>query len=62
MGLYADVCTRDYWSQGINKPDHPLKEVMSRERYEAIHARMRLAAADPEAEFKACFERVSTSC
>jgi hypothetical protein len=32
---------------------------MSRERYEAIHARMCLATIDPKADFEAVFERVS---
>ena len=59
MGLHSEECVTDYWAYGINKPTHPLREVMSRERYEAIYARMRLATADPETEFEAVFERVS---
>lgn len=58
MGLHSEVCTRDYWSSGLNKPSHPLTEVMSRERYEAIHTRMRVATAEPGTEFEAVFERV----
>lgn len=58
MGLHSEVCTRDYWSIGPNKPFHPLSEVMSRERYEAIHARMRVATIDPTTKFEAVFERV----
>jgi Transposase IS4 len=60
MGLHAETCVRDYWAQGTNRSTHPLNEIMSRERYEAIHARMRLATADPKAEFEAVFERMST--
>jgi hypothetical protein len=58
MGLYSTPSERDYWSEGIDRPDHPLKDVMSLKRYEAIHARMRIATADPDAEFDAVFERV----
>jgi hypothetical protein len=45
--------------QGTNKPIYPLKEIMSRERYEAIHARIRLVIADPKVEFEAIFKRVN---
>lgn len=60
MGLYDSPCVRDYWAEeGPNRPLHRLKDVMARERYEAIHARMRLASVDPRAEFQTVFERLS---
>ncbi len=60
IGIYKSPCVRDYQAcRTNNQPTHPLKEVMSRERYEAIHARMRIATADSKTEFEAVFERVS---
>lgn len=56
MELRLEECVGDHWAMGANKPTHPPKEVMSRKRYKAIYAiyaRMRLATADPQAEFEA---------
>lgn len=60
MGLHDEASARDYWKKGTNLPIHPLNEIMSLKRYEAIHSRMRIASADPNAEFSAVFERVRT--
>jgi hypothetical protein len=59
MGLYLKTYARDYWAQGTNKPIYPLKEIISRERYKAIYARIRLAIANPKVEFEAMFKRVN---
>jgi hypothetical protein len=50
---------RDYLAQGTNKPIYLLGEVMSRERYKSIYARIRFVTADPKIKFEVMFERVS---
>jgi hypothetical protein len=61
MGLRLEACVGVYWATGAIKPTYPLKEVMSRKRYDAIYdiyTRMGLAKADPNADPKAEFEVV----
>ena len=57
MGLHPEPNQEDYWSTKPNMPSHnELQEVISRERYEAIHRRIRISEGE---DFDTVFERVS---
>lgn len=60
IGLHLEPCQEDYWATGPNRPHHNIREVMSRQRFEAIHLRMRVVDAEPGAKFETVFERVRT--
>ena len=60
MGIHTENDIRSFWKAGTPLwPRHPVSEVMSLRRYEAIHTAFRLCTDNPEHEFKAVFDRVS---
>ncbi|CZR52909.1 uncharacterized protein PAC_02786 [Phialocephala subalpina] len=58
MGLNIQSDMREYWATGQNKPHYNLSDVMAKDRFLAIHTRMRVADPDPNAEFGAVFDRL----
>jgi len=41
----------DYWNSGENTPDHPIQKHMSRNRFQELHMRVRLANADADGPY-----------
>lgn len=61
IGIHKENEARQYWKPGtIALPSHPVVNVMSLKRYEALHTAFRCCTADSDHEFEAVFDRVST--
>lgn len=61
MGIHREDRIPYYWKPGSESwPSHPMPEVMSLRRFEAIHTAFRLCTADPDHDFRAVFDRVRT--
>lgn len=58
MGIHPENQIAHYWREGPSYPSHPIKDVMSLMRFEAIHGALRLCTDDPDVEFEGVFDRV----
>jgi hypothetical protein len=58
MGIHLENQITHYWREGPSYPSHPIKEVMSLMRYEAIYGAFRLCTDDPDVQFEGVFDRV----
>jgi Transposase IS4 len=60
IGLHPENQMPHYWREGPSYPSHPLKDVMSLLRFEAIHRSLRLYSDDLGVPLEGVFDRVST--
>ena len=59
MGIHKEDGFPDYWKPpNIAWPGHPVRDVMSLRRFQAIHKAFRLCTADPDHDIQAVFDRL----
>lgn len=58
MGIHPENQITHYWKEGPSYPSHPIKDVISLMRFEAIHGAFRLCTDDPDVQFEGVFDRV----
>jgi hypothetical protein len=58
IGIYLENQLSHYWREGPFVPSHPIRDVMSLKRFQAIHVAWRLCTDDPDDQFEGVFDRV----